>query len=128
VPNSAPKPGHGRVIFDARFWADDLASSTPQGRTAAQAWRAAVEHDGVALSQLRACDPDARDCTRLIGCAKVYIPPPAGDWGAVLRLAHDDQTGRSALYVIAYGLRHPPPGRRASVYQLAHRRLHPPRA
>ncbi len=126
MPAPGPKPGHGRVVFDARFWEADLASSTPQARTAAHAWRAAVEHDGVPLTQLRACDPDARDTTRLPGCAKVYIPAPAGDWGAVLRLARNPQTDHSALYVIAFGHRHPPAGRRTSVYQLAHRRLHPP--
>ncbi len=73
MPSREPKPGHGRVSFDAQFWAQDLTRSTPHARTAATAWRSAVEHDGVPLTQLRRCDPDARDTTRLPGCAKVYI-------------------------------------------------------
>lgn len=123
MPTRGPKPDHGRVSFDARFWTEDLARSTAGARVVAQAWRAAVEQDGVPLAQLRRCDPEARDTTRLVGCAKVYIPAPAGDWGAVLRLAREDRTGHTVLRVIAFGLRHPA-GRRASVYTIAHEWLH----
>jgi hypothetical protein len=30
------------------------------------------------------------------------------------------------LFAIAFGVRHPPPGRRRSVYAIAHERLHAP--
>ena len=119
---ATPRPGFARVQFDERAWARDLARATPAGRGAGESARAAIELDGIPYRELRPCDPEAPDGTRLPGCVKVYVPPPAGPWGIVFRLARDRRG--AFLAVIAFGLRHPPAGRRASVYQLAHQRLH----
>lgn len=122
---TAPRPGYAPVGFDERRWDQDLQRCTPEARTAARAWRTAVERDGLLVASLLACRDDARDATSLAACAKTYVPAPAGPWGAVLALELPAGEQRAALLVIAFGLRHPPPSsRRASVYELAHRRLH----
>lgn len=122
---TAPRPGYAAVRFDERRWEDDLQRCTPAARTAAHAWRKKTERDGLLVSSLYACRADERDGTSLAACAKTYIPDPAGPWGAVLGLELPADQQRALLLVIAFGLRHPPQGsRRASVYQLAHRRLH----
>jgi hypothetical protein len=120
------RPGHARVVFEERWWAADLTAATPAGRRAAQAWRSSAEHDGVRVGDLRPCQAEAADGTRLPQCLKLYVPFPAGAWGAVFLVAIDVTSGRGILDLLAFGLRHPPAGRRASVYEIAHRRLHRP--
>lgn len=100
-----------------------MAHATPASRTAAGAERRRLERDGIALADLRRSGDDHRDGTRLAGCAKLYVPPPAGPWGIVVRGARDE--AGPVLAVLAFGLRHPPQGsRRPSVYRVAHDRLH----
>lgn len=120
----AKRPGFARVAFDEGFWERDQEAATPAARSAAASWRAEVEDDGVDIRRLRPCDPEGRDGTRLSGCVKVYVPAPAGPWGVVLEVALDAHG--AWLDYRAFGLRHPPrESRRLSVYQIAHRRLHP---
>jgi hypothetical protein len=77
-----------------------------------------------AVAELRACQAEGPDATWLPGCVKLYLPPPAAPWGAVMAIAVDPAGGRATLDFLAFGLHHPPTGRRASVYQLAHQPLH----
>jgi hypothetical protein len=49
-----------------------------------------LERDGAPIEQLRACHAEGRDGTRLGGCLKLYVPPPAGPWGIVFRFAVDE--------------------------------------
>lgn len=112
------------VTFDDARWAQDLARASTEAAEVARVARRRMERDGANLIELRPCDPEGRDGTRLGGCVKLYLPPPAGPWGLVLAPTRDPATGRVLLDVVAFGPRHPPEGRRVSVYQLAHQRLH----
>lgn len=116
-----PRPGHARVRFDELAWARDAAAATPASRDAAERTRAQLDRSGTPISALRACEPEAAGGTRLPGCLKLYVPTPAGPWGIVFQLAVDAHG--PFLAVLAFGLRHPPAGRRSSVYQIAHRRF-----
>lgn len=112
--------GHARVRFDETAVAEDLANSG--GADVLADTKQRYEHDGVPTDSLRACDAEARDGTSLPGCIKVYLPPPDGRFGMVLRLVGDEQG--LALAYVAFGARHQPPGSHApTVYQVAHRRL-----
>lgn len=82
---------------------------------------AQLKADGVPKDWLGKCDAAARDGTRLAGCAKLYIPRPAGQWGAVFLGGISD--GRPTLFLLAVGERHPGARWRPSVYEIAHRRL-----
>jgi hypothetical protein len=76
----------------------------------------------VLVGSLRPCDAEARDGTRLGGCAKLYIPQPDGPWGAVFTI--DTAASKPALLLLAVGERHPNRPWKLSVYEIAHRRLH----
>ena len=115
--------GHARVAFDEAAWDEDLQRATSAARKAAEETRTRLESDGQPVDALLACDSNATDGTNLSGCVKVYIPPPAGPWGLVYLIARDN-TGCLYLDHLAFGQRHPPGGRHASVYQIAHSRLH----
>lgn len=78
--------------------------------------------DGVPVDSLRPCDAEARDGTRLGGCAKLYIPQPDGRLGAVFKI--DAAASKPALLLLAVGERHPARPWKPSVYEVAHRRLH----
>lgn len=111
------------VVFDEEWWRIDLARATPAGRKVAKAARPEYERDGVPRAHLRPCEPDHRGGTKLEQCFKVYLPPPAGRFGMVLRIEMVEK--RSQLHYLAFGVRHHPKGSHAeSVYQVAHRRLH----
>lgn len=121
----ARRPGHAPVVFDDEPWVEDLRRAGERGRAAAVEARARLERDGQLISQLRACDEEGRDGTRLPACLKVYLPPPDGPWGFVFLLSRSTGGGPVRLEYLAFGPRHPPGGsRRASVYAFAHRRLH----
>jgi hypothetical protein len=111
------------VAFDEIAWNEDLRSATASGRESARQIRRRIEGRGQPIDELLACDEDGRDGTRLAGCVKTYVPQPLGPWGLVYLIARDTE-GRLRLDHLAFGLRHPPVGRRASVYQIAHQRLH----
>lgn len=118
------RPGRARVVFDELLWGEDMARATAAGAEAATEARRRLERDGAPIEQLRACQAEGRDGARLGGCLKIYVPPPAGPWGIVFRLAVDEDG--SFLAVLAFASRHPTTGRHTSVYQLADERLHRP--
>ena len=71
------------VHVDERELAEDLHHATEAGRSAITSMIERLKADGVSKDWLRQCDAEARDGTRLGGCVKLYIPQPAGQWGAV---------------------------------------------
>lgn len=83
---------------------------------------ATLGNEGAPRGWLRRCEEEGRDGTRLGGCVKLYIPQPAGRWGAVF--AAELEAGKPVLLLIAVGERHPEQPWRPSVYEIAHRRLH----
>jgi hypothetical protein len=121
----AQDAGHARVVFDESAWQEDVRNATDAASKIAEQTRARLERHGQPIDALLACSAEGPENTSLPGCVKVYIPPPAGPWGLVYLIARDEE-GRLHLDHLAFGLRHPPTGRRASVYQIAHRRLHEP--
>jgi hypothetical protein len=116
--------------FPTAAWEQDLAAASPTGVEIARQARRRYERDGVPLTELRPCDPEARDGTRLKDCVKTYLPPPAGRFGMVFQVARAPE--RVELAYLAFGARHHPRGSRTpTVYELAHHRLHnmpPPRS
>jgi hypothetical protein len=109
--------------FDEELFAEDLAHATDAGREVGLAERARIEREGISPSDLIACEPEARDGTRLPGCVKTYLPQPDGDWGMVFAGDVDQVRGELVLVCLAFGRRHPTQPWRPSVYQVAHRRL-----
>jgi hypothetical protein len=109
-----------RVVEDVLV--EDLAHCTPAARAAIEPMVATLREEGAPRELLRRCEEEGRDGTRLGGCVKLYIPQPAGQWGAVL--AGDEEAGKPALVLIAVGERHPAQPWKPSVYEIAHRRLH----
>jgi hypothetical protein len=109
------------TVFDERFWTEDMAAASAAGRAVAEDWRSRFERDGISEEILMPCQAEGPSGTDLTGCGKVRIPPPAGEHGMVFELDRD-ASGRIVLAFLAFGLRHPPPGRRVDVYQRAHRR------
>jgi hypothetical protein len=71
------------VHVDERELVEDLQHATEAGRSAIESMIAQLKTDGVPKAWLGQCDAEARDGTRLAGCAKLYIPRPNGRWGAV---------------------------------------------
>ncbi len=119
------KAGHARLVFDEPAFSEDLQRTTDTGRSIALETRSAYERDGCRVQDLLACDSEAQDGTRLPGCAKVYLPSPAGKFGMVFEI--DRQAGSLVLAYLAFGIRHHPPDAHAlTVYQLAHQRLNEP--
>jgi hypothetical protein len=112
------------VAFDAAAWEEDMRRASTAGRAVADAARREFEEKGVAIEQLKPCDAEGSDGTRLPNCVKVYLPPPDGAHGMVFGIVRID--GRLQPLFAAFGLRHPGPRvRQPSVYQVAHRRLNP---
>jgi biotin operon repressor len=109
------------VHVDERELAEDLGHATEAGRAAIESMIEGLKADGVPTAWLRRCDPEAQDGTRLPGCVKLYIPQPAGQWGAVFLGGLLDD--RPTLFLLAVGERHPGAPWRPSVYEVAHRRL-----
>ncbi len=107
--------------FDPSPWDEDLAHSTPAGRTAAHNARRAYEPDGIPRSRLKPCEAEGRDGTRLPYCFKVYVTHPDGPWGVVFKTVLVDC--RLHMDFLAFGLRHPTGPGALSVYEVADRRL-----
>jgi hypothetical protein len=110
------------VHVDERALADDLARASDAARAAIESMLQRLKTDGAPAVWLKRCDAEARDGTRLPGCVKLYIPQPAGQWGAVFLGGAVD--GSLKLFLLAVGERHPGAAWRPSVYEIAHRRLH----
>lgn len=102
--------------------AEDLAHCTPAARAAIKPVVATLREKGAPRGWLLRSEDEGRDGTRLGGCVKLYLPQPAGQWGAVL--AADEAATKPALVLIAVGERHPERPWKPSVYEIAHRRLH----
>jgi hypothetical protein len=121
VPTSASEP-HFPARFNPDAFDEDLAHSTPAGRTAAIAARREYETGGVPFSHLKPCEPVGRDGTELPDCAKVYVPHPNGKWGMVFHAFMVDR--KVHLHCLAFGVRHHPDDSHAlDVYKVAARRL-----
>ncbi len=99
-----PNAGIQRLASELDIDVEDLATYDPPERTAR--------------------DHRQRAAQLAPGCAKVRLPPPAGEHAMVFELDRD-AGGRVVLMFLAFGLRHPPPGRRLNVYRRAHRRRFP---
>jgi hypothetical protein len=110
------------VHIDERALADDLARASVAGRVAIESMMQRLTAGGAPVAWLKRCDAEARDGTRLPGCVKLYIPQPAGRWGAVF--LGGTVGGSPKLFLLAVGERHPGARWRPSVYEIAHRRLH----
>jgi len=92
--------------FDDDAWAQDLTRTTSNGRQAATVARAAYEQAGVAINDLRPCQPQGDDGTQLPNCLKVYLPAPNGRFGIVWG-ARRFPTGLRLIF-LAFGVRHQP--------------------
>lgn len=110
------------VHVDDQALAEDLSHGSDASRAAIRPVVERLRCDGVPARWLKRCEAEARDGTRLPGCVKLYIPQPAGPWGAVF--AADIAAGAPRLLLLAVGERHPAAASRPSVYAIAHRRLH----
>ncbi|MGH7690292.1 MAG: hypothetical protein ACREN3_11865 [Gemmatimonadaceae bacterium] len=119
----SPKRGAAaRVVFDENAWSGDMARTNPNGQTVAEATRRDYEQNGCPTEDLLACDSEGQDGTRLPGCVKVYLPPPAGKFGMVFEI--DRRAGSLVLAYMAFGIRHHPSDSHApTVYEIAHERL-----
>lgn len=121
----AGRPGKDatfRVEFDLAALAEDADHSTPKARVVLRDTVRELDREGIPSSRLKACEEAGRDGTRLPGCAKTYLPAPAGQWGMVLQLRLDDEE-RPFLACLAFGMRHPTRSWQLSVYEVADRRL-----
>lgn len=120
-------PGE-RFAFDEDVWAEEVGrlSATGHPRVSAVSARRQIERPQARIAA-RACESDGPAATRLVGCAKVYVPldvePSLAPYGFVFAIRVAPGSGRVVLRMLAYGERHPGSGAR-SVYERAHRRLH----
>jgi hypothetical protein len=115
--------GHARVLFNEGGFAEDTMRSGRAGASVLRAARSQFEGDGIEIKSLRPCDPEGRDGTKLSACFKVYLPAPDGKFGMVFRFVRD--ADGLALRYLAFGVRHQPrDSKAATVYEIAHRRLH----
>lgn len=115
------------VRFDEAVWREAVRGFSGHPLQIAASARSAAERHGVALADVRPCEPEGPAGTRLAGCAKLYLPATAGPpserpFAFVLQLARERDAGLMWAFV-AFGHRHPTPGVR-SVYERAHRQLH----
>ena len=72
----APSGPTFEVKVDERALSDDLAHASDAGREAIESMVERLRADGAPSAWLRRCDAEARDGTRLPGCARLYIPSP----------------------------------------------------
>lgn len=100
---------------------EDLARCTAAARTAIEPMVATLRDEGAPREWLRLCEEEGRDGTSLKGCVTLYIPQPAGQWGAVL--SGEEEATKPALILVAVGERHPARPWKPSVYEIAHRRI-----
>ncbi|MBJ7469661.1 MAG: hypothetical protein JHD16_00085 [Solirubrobacteraceae bacterium] len=119
-------PG-AKVMFPEEAWRTDTQHLATDAKALAEATRHRLEAFGLHAADRKPCDAESADGTALPGCFKTYLGPKqkghdSGAWGMVFQVAIQD--GQPVLVYLAFGLRHPAPLTRPSVYQLAHRRLH----
>jgi hypothetical protein len=129
VGTSGDKRPTVEIRFDRQEWAEEVDRLDERSPSRAQAGRARREIEtGKAAPALRKCEPDGEDGTRLVGCAKLYVPlgrQGASDapFGFVFQLAQDPDGGLVWSF-LAFGERHPNNPATRSVYERAHKRLH----
>jgi hypothetical protein len=112
------------VVFDDAAWAEDLARTPERGHEVALAARDEFELHGAPLANVRGCEDEGPDGTRLADCVKVYLPSARGPHGIVLKLERDRTNRRLRLVCVAFGPRHPPrKSGTPAVYEIAHIRL-----
>lgn len=107
--------------MDEKALSEDLDRASEAARAAIEPAIRRLEADGVAVGSLRPCEAEARDGTKLGGCAKHYIPQPDGRWGAVFSIELEGST--PVLMLLSVGERHPSRPWKPSVYEIAHRRF-----
>jgi hypothetical protein len=112
------------VHFDELAFAEDTRHASPAGRDIARAARTRLERDGAGLEELRRCDPEHRQGTRLPNCVKTYLPGPGGRWRMIFEAVHDRGAGELRLAYLAFGVGHPDHPWQPSAYDVAHHRLH----
>jgi hypothetical protein len=114
--------GHARVLFNEGAFAEDTMRSGRAGAKALRDARSQFEREGVEIKTIRRCESESREGIKLPACVKIYLPPPAGKFGMVLRFIRDSEG--LALRYLAFGVRHHPRSSNApTVYDIAHRRL-----
>ena len=128
MPTSGRGARRVAVVITARVWRAEVERFDPRSpaRLAAERERRRLVSDGLALTDLRRCEAEAADGTRLPGLVKVYVPiddapPSERPYAFVLSPAQRETS--PALALVAFGERHPARGGR-SVYERAHKRLH----
>lgn len=115
--------------FDRREWEEEVDRLDRNAMSRIQAERARKEMDrGGSEPALRRCESDGADGTRLVGCAKLYVPlgkegASEAPYGFVFQLAQDPD-GSLLWNFLAFGQRHPTNPATRSVYERAHKRLH----
>jgi hypothetical protein len=115
--------GHARVLFNEGAFAEDTMRSGRAGAKVLRETRNQLEREGVEIKTLRRCESESREGVKLPACVKLYLPPPSGKFGMVLRFVRDNEG--LALRYLAFGVRHHPHDSNApTVYDIAHRRLH----
>lgn len=113
-----------RTHFDDLAFDDDLRHASPRARDVARAARERMQLDGVAVTELRRCAPQARDGTQLPKCVKVYLPDLRGPWRMVFEATRDPVADEFVLAYLAFGVGHPTHPWQPSAYRVAHWRLH----
>jgi hypothetical protein len=117
-------PSRFALRFDEATWNLDLEAAGRAGREVALTTRGRYERLGLPVKELRPCERHARDGTDLSNCVKTYAPSPAGRFGFVFRLEIINKA--PTLTCLAFGVRHHPRNSHAAtVYEIAHARLHP---
>jgi hypothetical protein len=79
MPTKRRLPAH----FDSDWWRRDVERASAAARLEAERVRSVLEHEGIPVEQLRPCETEGRDGTRLANCFKIYIPAPIGRFGMV---------------------------------------------
>lgn len=75
------------------------------------------------MDELRRCDPDGRDGTRLPNCVKTYLPGSSGRWRMVFQAVRAAGSEQLLLAYRAFGVAHPEHPWQRSVYEVSHHRF-----
>ena len=81
----AVKRGYAQVSFNEDAYAEDILRCGRTVRPCCARMRSRNESESVAIAELRRCEGEGNDGTRLPGCFKVYLSAPNGKFGMVLR-------------------------------------------
>lgn len=109
--------------FNDEWWRRDMIRSDAEGRAVARRAREGCEREGIDPAELQACLAEGADGTELANCVKAYLGATAAGKPYGIVFVADAIDAKLFLRHLAFGERHPEPGRQ-SVYQIAARRLH----